>query len=409
MVLELREQPVRTIYIVASILLLLFVRVPYWSIYYIPKSLRPRPSWPLFRCVAVNVAPVVSNFGEVAFRAGPILSQPDHRAIPKSSRLKAVWIPSVNDLVVGELKLWAANAEVSSVSIPGYWYDRAGCDTPVGQKPLPGEKVILYTHGSGFVCETAHSKGSFGSLIKRLTSTHPVKVSRTLAVEYRLTTGQPLPSTNPFPAALIDSLAAYAYLIQLGFTPKDIILAGDSAGGNLALGLTRYLVEYHRLPEYSDIVSPPPGALITISPWSDLGSSHSGPNTSSHYNDGHDIIFNPERGILLHARKWYLGPLQYPDALESNRYISPASLHPSMGKVSFEGFPRTLIIAGGAELFIDQIRTLRDFMREQLGEEWVDYYEIPDGVHDGMGFAVFEPEISLAYKAVEEWMSHKIQ
>ncbi|KAI0075141.1 alpha/beta-hydrolase [Panus rudis PR-1116 ss-1] len=407
MAFEFRNQPLKTFYIALQVLVLFFIRLPFWCFYYIPRSLRPRPTWPWRRCISVNIFRVLSNFGEIVIRTGPITQFPDHRAIPKDPALKAVWLPPANELITGELQTWAVNAGVQSVSVPAYWYDRAGSDTPVGQKPFPGEKVILYTHGSGFVYESGHPKGAFGYMIKRVTSTHPM-VYRTLAVEYRLTTGPPFERTNPFPAALIDALAGYSYLIKFGFKPEDIIVAGDSAGGNLALGLTRYLVESQRDPQFANIVPAPPCALVTISPWTDLGSSHSGPNSSASRYDSHDIIFDPDRGILAYARKWYLGPLEYPTALETNRYISPASRHPSMGNVSFKGFPKTCILAGSVELLIDQIRTLRDKMREQLGEGWVEYIEVEDGVHDCLAFPVWLPEIDLAYAALEEWMATNV-
>lgn len=43
---------------------------------------------------------------------------------------------------------------------------------------------------------------------------------------------------------ILDSLNGYMHLIELGYSPEDIILVGDSAGGNLTLSLCRYLVEY---------------------------------------------------------------------------------------------------------------------------------------------------------------------
>lgn len=78
-------------------------------------------------------------------------------------------------------------------------------------------------------------------------------------------------SLNPFPAALIDAVAGYNYLVgNIGFSPDDIIVLGDSSGGNLALALARHLIESRRMVE--DVTIPlPPGGLILCSPWVNLG------------------------------------------------------------------------------------------------------------------------------------------
>ena len=58
----------------------------------------------------------------------------------------------------------------------------------------------------------------------------------------RLTATAPLPGQSPFPAALLDALAGYNYLVnEIGYSPSNTILVGDSVGENLALVLTRYL------------------------------------------------------------------------------------------------------------------------------------------------------------------------
>lgn len=73
---------------------------------------------------------------------------------------------------------------------------------------------------------------------------------------------------NPYPAALDESVAVYKYLLNQGFKPENIIIAGDSAGGGLALATTLFLRD-HGLPL--------PKALITMSAWTNLamnGKSH---------------------------------------------------------------------------------------------------------------------------------------
>lgn len=114
-------------------------------------------------------------------------------------------------------------------------------------------------------------------------SSKPLK--RVLNIEYRLTRTTPLVQpANAFPAALIDGLTVVHYLVyDLGFHPRNIILSGDSAGGNITLGLTRYLRDAPLPASRSlDVVTSPldsitslmPGAMLLTSPWCDVASTH---------------------------------------------------------------------------------------------------------------------------------------
>jgi len=240
-----------------------------------------------------------------------------------------------------------------------------------------------------------------------------------LAVEYRLSSTHPLPEQHPFPAALLDALAGYIHLVDvMGYDPSDIIVAGDSAGGNLALALTRYLVENKgRAGTDTPTLPAPPGYLLLISPWTDLSNSHvdthlmfipPGGNRelvarSAYSNDmdvvGDDLLGKKYPSYSLSA---YVGPFGLGMAL-SNRYISPASLHRSL-EASFVGFPRTFIVAGGAERFFDQICTLRDMMMRDMDEGQVMYYEETDGIHDFIGYPS-HPGYRAALDAIGDWLA----
>ncbi|GFR38801.1 hypothetical protein PRECH8_20970 [Insulibacter thermoxylanivorax] len=76
-----------------------------------------------------------------------------------------------------------------------------------------------------------------------------------LTVDYRVA------PEHPFPAALEDALLAYKWLLDEGYQPEHIIIAGDSAGGGLTLAMTLYLRD-HQMPM--------PAALITMSAWTNL-------------------------------------------------------------------------------------------------------------------------------------------
>ncbi len=84
------------------------------------------------------------------------------------------------------------------------------------------DRVMLYFHGGGFVLGSVYDYRPFTVVLGKATK------MRVLSVDYRLA------PEHPFPAALQDCTKAYQWLLRQGFKPSNIIIAGDSAGGNLA-------------------------------------------------------------------------------------------------------------------------------------------------------------------------------
>ena len=116
--------------------------------------------------------------------------------------------------------------------------------------------IILYCHGGGY---------STGSSIYARTLTTKFATSTSMDVlcfDYRLA------PEHPYPAATEDAMKIWNDLMLLGYGARDIIVAGDSAGGNLALSLVLKLKQEGRLL---------PRGVILMSPWTDLtasGKSH---------------------------------------------------------------------------------------------------------------------------------------
>ncbi|MBI3225441.1 MAG: alpha/beta hydrolase [Mycolicibacterium cosmeticum] len=131
-------------------------------------------------------------------------------------------------------------AEIDQDGVRGLW-----C-LPVG---APDDRAILYTHGGGFVGNTA---SSHRKLSAHLAGSAGVRV---FSLEYRLA------PEHPFPAQVEDSLAAYRWLRSQGLPPNQIATAGDSAGGNLAITLPLQL---------KDLGEPAPAAVVAFSPWLDM-------------------------------------------------------------------------------------------------------------------------------------------
>ena len=112
--------------------------------------------------------------------------------------------------------------------------------------------VILYLHGGGFTCGGLEYALGFGSMLAYQTG------QRVFCPAYRLA------PEHPFPAALEDTLESYRYLLEKGYSPDQITLCGESAGGGLCYSLCLQL---------KALELPLPGAIIAISPWTDLTAS----------------------------------------------------------------------------------------------------------------------------------------
>ena len=112
--------------------------------------------------------------------------------------------------------------------------------------------VILYCHGGGY---STGSSLYARTLTTKLASSTSMDV---LSFDYRLA------PEHPYPAAMEDAVKAWNYLMLLGYGARDVIIAGDSAGGNMALSLVLKLKEEKRLL---------PRGLVLMSPWTDLTSS----------------------------------------------------------------------------------------------------------------------------------------
>ncbi|MBS6194122.1 MAG: alpha/beta hydrolase [Clostridiales bacterium] len=185
--------------------------------------------------------------------------------------------------------------------------------------------VILYCHGGGY------NTGSFRyarSVTRKLASTTSMDV---LSFDYRLA------PENPYPAALEDAVQVWDYLMHLGYGARDVIVAGDSAGGNLALALVLKLKEQQRIL---------PRGLVLFSPWTDLTMSGKSHKTKAEI----DPILTEE--YLRHAIEDYAEGKELDDPLIS----------PLFG--DFEGFPPTYIQTGEHEILLSDSVMLKKRMEK---------------------------------------------
>ncbi|EIN13102.1 alpha/beta-hydrolase [Punctularia strigosozonata HHB-11173 SS5] len=393
MAFSFRRQPLRFFYLVVTILIILFIRLPYWLARYAIPAARPRPSWTLSRSLIVQFFRVYVNVlwdTEI-----PTWVPPD----PKAQSADAdglVAVDAAPQYVKGEVGRMAEANGVSAVDVSGYWVGRRGADGKPGQKAEAGEKVVYHLHGGGFVMGAGKpTEGVMKDLYAGFQQYFP-STPRIFALEYRISAGPPFEPRNPFPAPLLDAVAGYNYLVNtLGFTSQNVVISGDSAGGALAVWFVRYLIAF----EFKDL--PFPGAVLLFSPTVDFANTHIGPNSSMARNARSDFV-EPivASGYTYRA---LTGNLSVHDR-EAMAWIAPASrsLEPERVSGLFRGFPKTCIVVGGAEQTYDPVVTLRNRIVAESGADAVHFIDKPDATHDFCSFAWHEPERTDALKDVDK-------
>ncbi|MFN0203192.1 MAG: alpha/beta hydrolase [Bacteroidia bacterium] len=168
--------------------------------------------------------------------------------------------------------------------------------------------VILYCHGGGFAVGSAKTHRA---MVAKIAADAKVQA---FSLNYRLA------PEHPFPAALEDALYAYDWLIHSkGYSPKQIILAGDSAGGGLSLSLLLALKAQHREL---------PLAAFLLCPWTDLAIT----GESVMENKTHDTVLQ-HFDIAAWAKMYYATyPPTHP--LVSPLYADLSELPPLLIQIS---------------------------------------------------------------------------
>ncbi|CAB3740718.1 alpha/beta hydrolase [Paraburkholderia rhynchosiae] len=228
---------------------------------------------------------------------------------------KRAWTPDVpHGWRLRELDSAHGNA------LRGEWIERVGSASPASS----GQSTVLYCHGGGyyFCSPRTHRSIVFGLATR---TNAPV-----FSLDYRLA------PEHRFPAALDDAIAAYRQLIAEGAAPESIVIAGDSAGGGLALAA---------LVALRDAGDPMPAGGLLFSPWTDLAAT----GASIVDNDGADPMFSGP--AIARAAKVYLG-----DMRATHPYASPLY-------ADLRGLPPLFIMAGSTEVLLDDSRRVADNAR----------------------------------------------
>ena len=223
--------------------------------------------------------------------------------------------------------------------------------------------AILHLHGGGYVMPIRKVHKKIAGLYSEVGGGATV-----YTIDYRVA------PENRFPAALEDAMDAYEYLIEEeGYDSDCIILAGDSAGGGLAMALCHVLKSMWR---------PLPAGIVAMSPWTDV----TGSGSSYEENFLIDPVFGNQKADVIFDNP-YVGEVDPRDP----------RLSPLYG--DFMGFPPMLIQVGSDEMLLSDSVSVAEKARAAG-------VKVRLTVYDGM-FHVFQLAGTLMKESKKAWAEVK--
>jgi len=245
---------------------------------------------------------------------------------------------------------------VSVDGIPAEWIKAPGVDSG----------VLLYLHGGAFALGSINTSREWVARLVRATK------MRALAINYRLA------PEHPYPAALDDATTAYLWLLKEGIEPSRIILAGDSAGGGLALST---------LVGQRDAGHPLPAGAVCISPWTDLALTGDSIQDKAQI----DPILSP--GDLDMYAGYYAGEYERTWPLLSPLYAD------------LQGLPPLLIQVGTDEILLDDAVRCASKARKTGVDVTLETW---DGMFHVFQMFPFLPETKRAVESIAKFVSQRL-
>ena len=220
--------------------------------------------------------------------------------------------------------------------------------------------VMLYCHGGGYVSGGLDYAGNLSVKLAMATGFTVYSFAYRLAPEH------------PYPAAEEDANTVWDYIVKKVAEADHVLLAGDSAGGNMALCLTQRLIAEGK---------PGPRELLLFSPWTDMT------GTSESYETYRDIDPILSKEFVMNSARAYIGEKDPQDPAFS----------PLFG--SFDHFPPVYIMAGRNGILLDDSIRLKERIEEAGGKAELDIEE--------KGWHVYQQMPgSMARKAMKRLSEH---
>ena len=233
--------------------------------------------------------------------------------------------------------------------------------------PAPKPGIVLFLHGGSYIfgsVETSHAEMAAG-IAER-------SGRKVVGIDYRLA------PEHPYPAALDDALAAFRALLDRGVAASQILLVGDSAGGNLALALQLALRD-RGLQQAK--------AAVLFSPWLDLAARRPSCRSADRLDYGQTSF------LLKHARD-FAGELPLEDA------------RVSLIDAELSGLAPLFVLVGSAERLFDEGRELVE--RATRSGVSAELCVAPDMPHNPPALADFHAHAAEGFKKSCEFVARAL-
>jgi acetyl esterase/lipase len=242
--------------------------------------------------------------------------------------------------------------------VPGEWIMPPG---------VSGETTIFYIHGGAWMI------GSVNTHARLIANICAAADARAFAIDYRLA------PENPYPAGLDDCLTAYRWLLAQGTDPARLVIAGDSAGGNLTLAT---------LLRLRDEGGPLPAAAVALSPATDMTMS------------GESMRTRNEADPMLDSE----GTPQVREAYCAGQDLKDPYISPLFGDLA--GLPPLLIQVGDAEILLDDATRFAKRAEEAGVDITLEVWD--EMIHVFQFFAPMLPEATEAIAVIGKFVKSHV-
>lgn len=289
-------QPLKGFYAIYAILSTL-TRLPFVATLALFPRFRPHPEWTFTQTVANHVLHAFLYHSTIVRLKTP------QNLSPGGFKERYITIaPSFRPIYTDIL---SSQPAIKPSAIGAAWYPSFPNTEALKDEGL----IVLHFHGGGFLIGDSRADAAdAGNLLTTYIAPHA------LLLDYRL-------ASNPlgyFPAALQDAVSAYSYLLESQVPASNIIISGDSAGGNLVIGLLRYIAATGHLPS-------PRAALLWSPPTDASGISHgAATNISTDYMEEEFLKWMVDaysNGGKIDIKDPYVTPLGSPFKTESKIWL----------------------------------------------------------------------------------------